>query len=192
MPLQEARLTTAGFQPSPEALTDLGRQAATMASPPGSAAQARPAAARRTAPKPTGPCRSTADGSHDLPPAPPDGTHHAFKYESRPPWTSPDTWRPYCETCSRTPALADLKANPITHIVPTATPSPTTGQLLVSYTRYRGPGIRIAPPEPAPSGNVTLAEPPNQLPQWMTSRPGAPMPQSITAAPFLQGRPDPS
>jgi hypothetical protein len=138
MPLQEARLTADGIQPSPQALTDLARQAAARARPPSPAAQARPAAARRTAPKAAGPYRSTVDRSYGLPPEPPDGTHHAFNYESRPPWTSPDTWRHYCETCSRTLTLADLKASPITHIVPTVTPSPTTGHLQVSYTRYPG------------------------------------------------------
>jgi hypothetical protein len=85
---------------------------------------------------PPEPRPNTRAGADDPPPALLAETHDAFKYESRPPWTNPDTWRHYCETCNLTLTLADLKTSPITHIVPTAAPSPITGQLQISYIRY--------------------------------------------------------
>jgi Competence protein CoiA-like family len=140
MPLESALLTPDGIRPSPEAEAEaeLAREAQMFArrlsraseisrsrtsTPLDSSARQPPPRERLLATSSTNPVLED---------------HQAFLYESRPPWTDPDTWRYRCDKCRRTLTGADLKLSPIVHIVPTMRTSTDLSQPLVSYVRHGG------------------------------------------------------
>jgi hypothetical protein len=140
MPLAAAQLTPRGIQPPAQILAQIARQSTvgnSRLAPPG---RSRTPAGPTPPPSPGQPqkhdpaSRQPASGQT----SPGSRAHHAFKYESRPPWTDPGTWRHYCDTCNRTLTLAELKASPIIHIVAAAVTDATTGRPLVTYHRYGG------------------------------------------------------
>jgi hypothetical protein len=115
--LDSAQLTVAGIQLPPSAAAALARQAAAFAAPaiqPALWPHAAPAAALVPDPRP-------APTLAQVPHSPARlvmETHQAFKYESRPPWTDPGTWRYWCDNCGRTLTGAELDVSPIFHIIP--------------------------------------------------------------------------
>lgn len=145
MPLASARLTPEGINPSADAdgqLTWLAKAAVLRAQ---GAEQTRLPAARRTREYPPQPVVA--------PPVPrtPDGggqrnehapaRHLAVRYDAFPPWTDPDTWWYYCDTCGDRITGAELKSSPIVHIAGT-TKNSSLGQLEVIYTQYGGRSSR--------------------------------------------------
>ena len=64
--------------------------------------------------------------------------HYAFRYDAFPPWSDPDTWWYWCDTCGNSQITgAELKASPIIHIVKTARTS-RSGQLEIIRLRFGG------------------------------------------------------
>jgi hypothetical protein len=135
--LQSAQLTPSGIELPPAAAAELTRQAA---------ASAAPATQHASRPQ-IAPAAAPLDGAR---PAPPSSkiprrparlameTHHAFKYESRPPWTDPATWRHWCGTCGRTLTGAELDASPIFHIIPVSGQRTSSGQLICCHETRGG------------------------------------------------------
>jgi competence protein CoiA-like protein len=142
MPLASARLTTDGIRPSDEATAELARQheAATAPAQPAATNLAPPAGSKmspRQSPASL-PITHASPGSTrqaaQLPHA-----HYAFRYDAFPPWTDPDTWWYHCDACGGRLTGAEINASTVTHIVPTPGRRTSTGQPLISYTRYGGP-----------------------------------------------------
>jgi hypothetical protein len=141
MPLASARLTADGIQPSDEAAAELTRQqAAATAHTQPAAKNLTPPAGGKTSPGQSAvrlPIAHASPGGRRqaarLPPA-----HYAFRYDGFPSWTDPDTWWYNCDACGGRLTGAEIKASPVTHIVPTPGRRTSTGQPLISYTRYGG------------------------------------------------------
>lgn len=133
MPLASARLTPDGIRPCTQVAAELARQPAVVRrSRPGPRPQARPAVVDQHRDNQTiMPLPATRAPADREQPARLPATHDAF-----PPWTDPETWWFYCDTCGRTYTGAEIKASPITHTVPSMGPRTPTGQQLITYTQY--------------------------------------------------------
>lgn len=78
--------------------------------------------------------------------------HAAFQYDAFPPWTAPDTWWYYCDTCGRRLLGAEIRTSAIVHVVPTTGSITGSGRLLTVYTRYGGTTVRTVEDRSAAPG----------------------------------------
>jgi hypothetical protein len=132
MPLGSAQLSHDGIRPSPEGSAEVARRAIAARA---TADRAKQAQADARPDRNSGRPRTTAGIPVERRTPRRTKIHQALRYDARPPWTDPDTWWYLCDACGRTRITgAELKADPIIHIVPTLEGLTSTGRPRVGPT----------------------------------------------------------